>query len=246
MINLYGVENIIYLIVSFTIIALAIAFSIVKLKDEKSKTIFIRSLAILFFIAEIVNRISIFLYYPFPDNTLLPRTFCGTVGLFFSISLLFAKKDSKLFHFFAYVCIFSGLLPTFYPNYIDDCFQYGFTSIFLFVPTISSLICHSFMFLMSILLFTTGWIKPDIKKWYFFPLGWGILTLYGKAFDVIYDAHCGFNNEEPVIASLTSPLIFCISMPVFLIFLFIYDYFKNKTNSVIYKLITKLRFRSNA
>ncbi len=195
----------------------------------------------------VINRICVWYYFgpgvAKQDEPLPPTSFCGIVSFFFAICLIFCKKDSSAFHFFAYVGLFAGLIPTFYNTYISQ----GSSDVFncpslFFPPTITSMLHHSIMLMMAIMLFVLGWVKPSVKKWHCFPIGWGLLTLYGVILNAIYKIpnNRGFNIGVPVAGPLTSPILFLIGIVLFSIFIFVFDAIENKKDSFFPTLFRKV------
>lgn len=246
--KIFGIEHIIYMLISFAITALIIILAKKKCKDEASQTKLIRIIGIIYFAIILINRIFVFIYfgpaYGLTDEpTILPKSFCGIISFFFSISLIFCKKDSGILHFFAFVGLLAGLIPTIYCNYIGQGAKelYNCPSIF-FPPTITSMLHHSIMFMMSVMLFVLGWAKPDLKKWHYFPILWAFLTLYGCIYNSIFNMKnsWGFNIGVGVVGSLTSPIMFLIGLALYSAVTLIFDAVKFKNESFFPRLYRKL------
>lgn len=244
--QLFGIEHILYLVISILITLLVIVLAKTFLKNEKSQTILIKCLGGVYLFLILLNRYYVS-YYWGPvyggNEPFAPKSFCGVISFFFSISLILCKKNSKVFHCLAYLGLVAGLISTVYANYINqgDTTVFNCPSIF-FPPTITSLLHHSFMWGMALLLFVLGWVKPNIKNWIDFPAGWAFLTLYGCIINTIYNRSDGFNNASPIISDLTSPKIFLIVIPFFTLFILIWDAIEYKKDSFfpcIYRKIFK-------
>jgi len=143
MLKIFGYQHIIYLAV--TLIATAAIIVFIKWKSNKEKLKgtddkFLRTVALisgLVLLAAIVtNRISLAVYREKPIE-LIPNTFCGATSFFFSLVLIFGKRNNKALQFIALVAVFSGTASIFYPDFI------GQNESFFYLPTISGLFHHS-------------------------------------------------------------------------------------------------------
>lgn len=163
--RVFGWQHLLYLVV---VIAVGAAiFLIVRKKYTKNERALSRIFRVLgcfllFWIA--VNRISeIFRlhgwYYIFPN------TFCGLGSFVLAFALIFGKKDNIVLHFIAYLTMFGGIVNLIYPYYV------GQHHLFFYPSTISGLLHHTICVLIFVLMVYTGYMKPDIKKWYAIPLG---------------------------------------------------------------------------
>lgn len=170
--KVFGWEHIVYLII---FIALAVGTLILikkKVKTEKALNITVKCAGGVLLAMILANRISLIWFY---DSlwALVPNTFCGVISLVYSICMIFAKRDHVIFHFLVYAGFWGGLLVTVYPNFV------GQHNSFLYVPTITGIMHHSMAMYSSILLVMTGFVKLSLKKFFAFPVGMCVLTVWG-------------------------------------------------------------------
>lgn len=171
--QMYGIEHIIYLIVTFTVSITALILIKRFVKSEKGVAIAVKCTAAILFCFILWNRISISCYSSNGWRCMFPDSYCGTTSLALSLCALFLKKDSKVFHCLVYMGIVGGAATVFYPDFIGQA-----DSIF-FSKTISGLLHHSTVLFLAILMIATGYIKPTIKRWYCLPLGLCCYVTYG-------------------------------------------------------------------
>ena len=154
--KIFGIEHILYMIISFAVMIAGLVVIAKFCKSEKARLITIKVSGAALMLAILINRFACIWYWP--GCNFLPASLCGAVSFIFGAILLLAKKDSKLLHSIVYIALVAGLISTVYPTYIGQ----GNT-IFCF-PTITSLLHHSLDIFCAILLFMLGWIKPNIKN----------------------------------------------------------------------------------
>ncbi len=230
--GVFGLEHIIFLVIYFLLFALGIFFVLKIKNDEKKTNIVIKISAICLLIAILLNRFFIALYETTnKDETwlkLIPNSFCGLTSLLFSLAILFGKKDNKFLHFLTYLGFLGGLVTMFYPDFLD-------TQLFIDPRTLTGLIHHAIMLWLSIILIITSYIKPDIKKWYYFPIGIiiyhviGVIEIKVFKFSGAMQIHDPFISEIPV---LSSWYVLAVLETVFIVaFLFVYKKLKkDKSN----------------
>ncbi len=141
-------------------------------KTENQVKIVVKLIAGLLLMAIIWNRTSIAILRN-GMKSFLPGTFCGASSLALAIAVLVFPKNSPVFHSVAYTGLLGSLLTLFYPDFIgqDDSFFYPMT--------ISGLIHHTVMLYLVFLMLLTGYLKPELKKWYLLPLGLCFYMVYG-------------------------------------------------------------------
>ena len=219
--------HIIYMIIAFPITVGLVVFATKCLKSEKAKALFVKiSGAVMLFVI-LLNRALAMIYLNEPWY--LPHSFCGTLALVLGVCTIICKKDSMPLHFLSYSAIVSGLVTTIYPNYLHE------GSTIFFPPTLTSLIHHSLSFYLALLLFTLGYVKPNVKKWHAWPIGYLICLAYG-VFNVkivkLEDSMC---INEPIIEGtfLNWFYLGLMFIATYTLFLFIFDAVKNKNNCLI-------------
>lgn len=170
--HVYGWQHIVYLLVFLIPAAGTLALIKLKVKSEKTNTIIMKCVGGLLFATVAVNRISLIEFYG-STLALIPNTFCGITNLLFGLWAIFGKKNSLPFHFFVYAGFWGGVVNLFYPTYL------GQNESFMYLPTITGLLHHSFAFYLAILLLMTGYVKPELKRFYAFPVGMSFVMVYG-------------------------------------------------------------------
>ena len=230
--KIFGIEHIIYMIISFALTITALILIKKFCKTEKSKKLAIKISGAVLLLFVILNNLFIYLWV----NTFQLVSLCGTVSLLFAIFAIFCKKDSSCLHFITYTALFTGLIATIYPTYI------GQGSTIFFPSTITSLIHHSLSFYMAVLVLELGYITPNIKKWYAWPLGYFGLITFGLFNIKIRGKADSMNINSPLIANTPFNWFYLalMFMAVYIIFLFVYDTIKNKKQCVIVVTYNKI------
>ena len=170
--KLYGTEHIVYIVLFFVALAAAVLVTKFALKTGKSKTVFLKCVAGVVFVAILANRISLAVWH---DNAvwLLPNSYCGMTSLLLSVFVLFGKPHNRTFDFFFWMESIGGIACVFYPYFI------GQGPTVSFVPTFSGLIHHAVGFILCVLLVMCKWFSPSLKMWKAFPIGMCAYTVYG-------------------------------------------------------------------
>ncbi|MCF7932989.1 MAG: hypothetical protein K9K93_07460 [Acholeplasmataceae bacterium] len=170
--DIFGIEHMLYLLVSITLMILLSRWIIKMAKDEKKIILVIRIIGAVLFVAIMWNRTSIALTKG-SFSGFLPGSFCGASSLFLSLGAMTLKKDSPFFHSVAFVGLYGGLTTLIYPDFIGQ-------SDSIFYPmTISGLVHHTVMVFLVIMMFRLGFVKPMLKKWHLFPIGLSFYMIYG-------------------------------------------------------------------
>lgn len=242
--KLFGWQHITYMVISFIITAVILILLKKKVKDEKKQDLIIKICGIIIIFLLMINRLLIRIYF---DKPFMPQSWCAFIELILGISCIFFKRNHAVFEYVAPVSVLSGLLPTILADYLGegaffDCYT-------IFFPTcITSLINHSFILFLGLLLYIFKYYEMDVKRWYVFPLGYAICMLYGVLY--MHFIPEGFvdrfgrdmnimNMNKPIIGSFDAAFIFMLAFPVNLCLLLITDLIKNKDNSVLKKLFKK-------
>jgi hypothetical protein len=170
--EVYGIEHMLYLLVSIIIGFVLYRILIRGIHDEKQSIRVIRILGLILFLAIIWNRLSISLVKS-SFSGFLPGTFCGASSLFLSLGTMTLKKNSAFFHSVAFLGFYGGLTTLIYPDFI------GQSDSIFYSMTISGLIHHTIMVFLVIMMIRLGFLKPDFKKWHLFPIGLSFFMIYG-------------------------------------------------------------------
>lgn len=187
--RVFGWQHLLYLVV---VIAVGAAiFLLVRkkyAKNDRALSLIFRVCGVILLFFVTINRVSeIFRlhgwYYIFPNS------FCGLGSFVLAFALIFGKKDNIVLHFIAYLTMFGGIVNLIYPYYV------GQHRLFFYPSTISGLLHHTMCVFIFVLMVYTGYMKPDIKKWYAIPLGLSTFMTVGVfelsmflPLDPMYDA----------------------------------------------------------
>lgn len=171
--KIYGIEHIVYLVIVISLMVVGLILIKKFINTEKKLSWLIRCLGLGLFIAIMWNRTTINIGRDNFFASFLPGSFCGATSLFLSIAAMSLKKNHAVFHWLVYVGLLGGLITIFYPDFIGqaDSIFYGMT--------ISGLAHHTVMVFLAIVMIFSGYVKPDIKKWYYLFLGLAIHMCYG-------------------------------------------------------------------
>lgn len=205
MVQLFGTEHLILLVVYFALAA-ALGFFAWRKRDQQD---FIRKMlvviAILHIVVICINRVSICIRRD-TFNDLLPDTLCGFLSIISPIIILTEKKRKLLLHGLMFPMFMVGLLAQIYPNYISQA-----SSIF-YIPTISGLTHHELLLIEAVVILASGYLVPTIKRWYAFLIDLGIYMVYGGTLMLagIYPA-IEFINKPVLDAKIFEP---CIILPL--------------------------------
>lgn len=230
--KVFGTEHIIY--VSFTILIIVGLFVLLpKLNlTEQKKEILFRGLGTLLFICILINRISV-TYYDVVINkregyswlNLIPNTYCGFCSLVLSITFMFGKKDNFILHSIGYLGMCGGFITIFYPDFLDS-------QAFFDIRSITGLLHHTLMFILMFFAIVLGYMRPTIKKVYYFLLGIIVIILIGLLELYVLGFKKGMQLNEPLIKSLpilTSWYVVDVTLVLcHFIFLVLYEVFHNK------------------
>ncbi len=224
--KIFGIEHIIYLVVSTTVVVIALLLAKKFAKTDKAQTIVLKVLAGLLFVSIVTNRISqVYLMYDEVKYILLiPETFCGMNSLLLSIAVLFGKKDNFIYHFIWIVSLFGGIVAVVYPPYLNQ----G-DSIF-FIPTFTSLLHHSFSATIVITLFMFKQFKVTYKKWWYSPIGFTCYLVIGAILLAVSDLPDAYNIILPVVPD--TPLTVWVMLPIYAVVysatLFVFELVRKK------------------
>ena len=232
--TVFGLEHVLYLII--VSILFTIGFYLIHkfIKSDKQIKILIKSLALILLILIVINRISITYYNIYIDKKegyswaqVLPDSWCSFISLTLSLSLLFLKKDNPILHFVCYLGLFGGSFSVLYPYYIE-------TQGFFDIRSITGLLHHTVMFYLIVVCIKLKYFIPTIKKFYYYPLGFALMLLFGLFEIKVLSYPSSMQLTEPLVsgAIITSWYIVSIAscIPVF-VTLMTLEYFRKKRNN---------------
>lgn len=212
--QIYGIEHIIYLIITISMMVVATLLIKKYVHTEQQLTFVIKIIGGLLLVAILWNRWSVS-YYRSGFNAFLPGSFCGASSLFFALSTLFLKKNQAPFHCLIYIGMLGGLITIVYPDFI------GQADSVLYPPTISGLLHHTIMFYLAVLMIITGYVKPNLKKWHYLPLGLSLYMTYGLFLVTVLGYGDAMLIYSPILEGTPLNWIVCGAMMLCLHFLFL-------------------------
>ena len=117
--QVYGIEHILYIIITTSICATGLILIKKFLKDEKSQNIALKIIADLLFVSILANRLSqVFRYEQIRWHLIIPDSFCGMTSMVLSLAVLLGKKDNPVLHFGWLLGIFGGIATVIYPTFV--------------------------------------------------------------------------------------------------------------------------------
>ena len=223
--ELFGIEHILYIIISTIVGSLILLFSYKFAKDDKIKNIILKVLAFLLLIAIITNRLSqVFRYGSVRWYCIIPDSYCGMTSLVLSLAVFFGKKDNSVLHFVWLLGIFGGVSTVIYATFVGQ----GPTIFYL--PTISGLLHHSFSAILVVALLMFNQINITYKKWYYSLFGFALYITVGAFLMYTFDMSDAFHIAEPLISD--TPLTTWVMAPMYAVgyglILLIVELVKNK------------------
>lgn len=206
--KLFGLEHIIYIVVSTIIGVITLLCASRYIKKDKNQVIFLKSLAFLLFISIITNRLSqVFRYDDVRWYCIIPDSFCGMTSLVLSLGVMFGKKDNAILHFVWLLGIFGGISTVIYASFVGQ----G-DSIF-YLPTISGLVHHSFSAILVVALFMFKYINVTYKKWYYTLFGFTCYLTVGAFLMQTFKMSDAFHIAEPLLPG--TPLTAWVMAPMY-------------------------------
>ena len=223
--QVYGIEHILYMIITTIIAVVALLLAKKYLKTEKSQDIFLKVLAGLLFIAIMTNRLSqVFRYETIRWYLIIPDSYCGMTSLVLSLAVLFGKKDNDAYHFLWLLAIFGGISTTLYPSYVSQDIS------FFYIPTISGLLHHSLSATLAVALLLFNQIDITYKKWYCTLIGFSFYITLGAFMMSVFNMSDAYHIVEPLLPD--TPLTAWVMAPMYAvgyaIILGVIEFFKNK------------------
>lgn len=206
--ELFGIEHILYIIISTLFGSGIILLSIKYKNDENKKNIILKVLGILLFISIMVNRLSqVFRYDNVRWYCIIPDSYCGMTSLVLSLAVIFGKKDNAVLHFVWLMGIFGGISTVIYATFVGQ----GPTIFYL--PTISGLIHHSFSAILTIVILIYKYINITYKKWYYTLFGFTAYITVGAFLMYVFDMSDAFHIAEPLLPG--TPLTAWVMGPIY-------------------------------
>ena len=228
--QLFGIEHILYILISTTITVVSLILAKKYAKSEKSQTIFLKAIAVCLVISILTNRLSqVFRYDDARWYLIIPDSFCGMTSLVLSLAVLFGKRNNDVLHFVWLLGLFGGISTTIYASYVSQS-----DSIF-YLPTISGLLHHSFSTFMVIALLMFNQIEITYKKWYCTLFGFTSYLTIGAFLMHAFNMSDAFHIAEPLIPN--TPLTCWIMAPMYAIgyaiILFAIEFLRNRKTKVV-------------
>ena len=223
--ELFGIEHILYIIISTLIGSGIVLFSIKYKNDEKKSNIILKVLGSLLFISIMINRLSqVFRYDDVKWYLIIPDSYCGMTSLVLSLAVIFGKKDNAALHFVWLMGIFGGISTVIYATFVGQ----GPTIFYL--PTISGLIHHSFSAILTIVVLIYKCISITYKKWYYTLFGFTAYITVGALLMYVFNMSDAFHISEPLLPG--TPLTAWVMGPIYAvaygIILFIVEIIRTK------------------
>ncbi len=192
--ELFGIEHILYIIISTIICSLFVILAYKFTKKESTKVILLKIVGIILFISIMMNRLSqVFRYSDTRWYLIIPDSYCGMTSLVLSLAVIFGKKNNCVLHFTWLLGIFGGISTVIYATFVDQ----GPTIFYL--PTISGLLHHSFSATLVVMLLLFKQIDITYKKWYYSLFGFTCYLTVGAFLMGVFKMSDAFHIVEPLI-----------------------------------------------
>ena len=206
--QLFGIEHILYIIISTIVGSAILILSYKYAQGEKERTFVLKGLALLLFIAIMTNRLSQVFCWGSPDyKEIIPESFCGMTSLVLSLAVLFGKKDNNVLHFVWLLGLFGGIATVIYATFLPQ----GATIFFL--PTISGLLHHSLSATLVVALLMFKQIDITYKKWYCTFFGFTCYLTLGAFLMQTFNLSDAFHIAEPLLPN--TPLTAWVMAPMY-------------------------------
>ena len=223
--KLFGIEHILYIIISTIVGGVGLFLSYKYVKNEKTQKIILKILAVALFVSVMTNRVSqVFRYDTIRWYCIIPDSFCAMTSLVLSLSVLFGKKDNPVYHFVWLLGLFGGISTVIYANFVDQ------HSSFFYIPTFTGLLHHSFSAMLVVALLMFKQINITYKKWYCTFFGFTIYLTLGAFMMQTFNISDAFHIAEPLLPN--TPLTAWVMAPMYAIayavILFVIELFKKR------------------
>ena len=170
--QIFGIEHLVYLIITVPATVALLVFYTRKSADTRLIDHVVRTSGAVLLVAITVNRLSI-AWLDADFGKIMPGTFCGASSLALALGAVFLKRNHPFFHCVAYIGLLGGLITLVYPDFIGQA-----DSVF-YPKTITGLLHHSIIVFLALFMVSTGYVKPELKKWHYLPIGLSIYMAYG-------------------------------------------------------------------
>lgn len=223
--QVFGVEHILYIVISTVLGGGSIFLAKKFLKTEKWQTVFLKILAGLLFVAIAANRLSqVFRYDTVRWYCIIPDSFCGMTSLVLALAVLFGKKDNPVLHFVWLLGLFGGISTVIYAEFV------GQSSSIFYLPTISGLLHHSLSAMTVVALLLFKQIDITYKKWYCTLFGFTCYLTVGAFLMHTFQLSDAFHIAEPLLSG--TPLTAWVMAPMYAaayaVILFVIELVKRK------------------
>lgn len=225
--ELFGVEHILYIIISTILGGVGSFLAYKYAKDDKTQKIILKVLAVLLFISVMTNRVSqVFRYDTVRWYCIIPDSFCAMTSLVLSLAVFFGKKNNNVYHFVWLLGLFGGISTVIYASFVDQ------SDSFFYVPTITGLLHHSFSAMLVVVLLLFKQIDITYKKWYCTLFGFTCYLTLGAFMMQTFDISDAFHIAEPLLPG--TPLTAWVMAPMYAtayaIILFVIENCKKNNN----------------
>lgn len=206
--QLFGIEHILYIVISTIICGGTLLLGKKLAKTEKSQTVFMKALAAILFVSIIVNRLSqVFRYDDVRWYCIIPDSICGLTSLLIAMGVLLGKRNNGFLHALWLISLFGGISTVVYATFLDQ----G-ASIF-YLPTISGLLHHSFSAMVAVALFLFRWLELSYKKWHWQVIGFMFYVTVGAFLMQTFNMTDAMHIAEPLLPD--TPLTIWVMLPMY-------------------------------
>ena len=226
--ELFGIEHILYIVISTVIGGVGLYLAYKYAKDEKKQNIILKIIAVLLFVSVMTNRISqVFRYEEVRWYCIIPDSFCAMTSLVLSIAVLFGKKNNNAYHFLWLLGLFGGISTVIYASFV------GQGPTIFYIPTITGLLHHSFSAILVVGLLMFKQIDITYKKWYCTLFGFTSYLTLGAFLMHTFNLSDAFHIAEPLLPN--TPLTAWVMDPMYAaayaVILFAIEIYKKKRNA---------------
>ena len=227
--ELFGIEHILYIVISTIIGGVGLFLAYKYAKDEKKQNIILKIIAVLLFVSVMTNRISqVFRYEEVRWYCIIPDSFCAMTSLVLSIAVLFGKKNNNAYHFLWLLGLFGGISTVIYAAFV------GQGPTIFYIPTITGLLHHSFSAILVVGLLMFKQIDITYKKWYCTLFGFTSYLTVGAFLMHTFNLSDAFHIAEPLLPN--TPLTAWVMGPMYAaayaVILFAIELYKKKRNAI--------------
>jgi len=192
--KLFGIEHILYLIVSITVASAALLLAKKYCKSDRQIKVFFKCFAALSLVVVVASRFAQALCFGGPRwYMLIPDSFCAMTTLVLSLAVLLGKKDNPVLHFAWLLGLFGGISTAVYATFL------GQNPSFFFPPTILGLLHHSLSATLVVALLMFRQIDITYKKWYYTLFGFTCYLTVGAFMMATFGMSDAFHIAEPLI-----------------------------------------------